>query len=384
MRGEHFLAATSRLLFVAALAVAGPALALDALDGSAHPSVGHIFAQQSDPSTCSAEVVASCSATLISSTVAVTSGACAEVLVNASEYGYNLTAIWISFNGSDPFDCATASRVSSVQFHPSFDENQPGNPVDIGVAVLASPAAVTPATLPAAGSLDGLVHGDPFDSVGWDYDLNGNVNTARRRIGPVIYRSGNPDFVTMRLTQSGGTCATGFDGGGAFYAGTQDLAGLDNGAGGQRVQERGVPAPRHRDQPGLPRRLRDAALARAGIALPVTPRPLARRGERPPTRRVIPSGFIMIDDRIVQAEQVATLLRGYLEGSLDGSRAAYEAMRLASSTDRILAGHQTRAVVEAYWALRRLAESGPMRPDRDRIEFLLACVEGRRRFPTAE
>ena len=35
----------------------------------------------------------------------------------------------------------------------------------------------------------------------------------------------------------------------------------------------------------------------------------------------------------------------------------------------------------AYWALRRLAETaGPHRPDRDRMQYLLDCVEGRRRY----
>lgn len=205
-----------------------PAVALDTLDGSAHPSVGHIFAQQSDPNTCSGEVIASCSATLISPTVALTTGGCAEVFADATEYGYNLTAIWISFNGSDPFDCATASRVASLHFHPSFNPNNTGTAVDIGVAILTAPAAAIPATLPAAGSQDGLVRGDPFDSVGWAPDSTGNYHTARRRVGPLQFRSRNASFLTMDLTQPG-TCATGFDGGAAFYPGSQNLAGLDNG-----------------------------------------------------------------------------------------------------------------------------------------------------------
>src|SRR5947209_216813 len=125
MRTRFFLVSAFAFVLLVTFWVVRPALALDILDGSAHPSVGNIFAQQSDPNTCQAEVLTSCSATLISPTVAVTSGACAEQLVDNADYGYHLTAIWVSFNGSDLFDCATASRVSSEHFHPSFDPNNP-------------------------------------------------------------------------------------------------------------------------------------------------------------------------------------------------------------------------------------------------------------------
>lgn len=210
------------------LAGAGLTFALDVLDGSAHPSVGHMFAQQSDPNTCSAEVIAGCSATLISPTVAVTSGGCAEAFANAAEYGYNLTATWISFNGSDPFDCATASRVDSLHFHPSFDPAVPGTSVDIGVAVLTAPAAAIPAALPAAGAQSGLVRGTPFDSVGWAPDANANYLTLRRRVGPVELRSGDADFLIVRSVQQGNVCAAGLDGGGIFEPGGQNMAGLRN------------------------------------------------------------------------------------------------------------------------------------------------------------
>lgn len=88
----------------------------------------------------------------------------------------------------------------------------------------------------------------------------------------------------------------------------------------------------------------------------------------------------MRTDRIVQPERIAAIIRDYLEGSAEGGEAALRAMRLAGSMDRILAGHVTPAVIEAYWSLRRLAETGPGRPDRARMIYLLECVEGRRRF----
>jgi len=233
MRWRLLLSASSVLLVVLVLASATPTLALVSgpLDGGAHPSVGHLFAQISDPGMCSAEVFAGCSATLISSTVAVTSGGCAEVLINAADYGYDLTAIWISFNGNDPFDCATASRVQSLHFHPGFDETDPGSPTDIGVVVLAAPATATRANLPAAGSQGANFRGDPLDSVGWAQDDNGNVFTYRRRVGPVDFRATAPEYLFTHLVLKGNTCATGLDGGGLFLPGSQNLAGLDNSAG---------------------------------------------------------------------------------------------------------------------------------------------------------
>lgn len=91
----------------------------------------------------------------------------------------------------------------------------------------------------------------------------------------------------------------------------------------------------------------------------------------------------MSNDRIIPPEQIAGLLREYLGGDLDGVDASYRALRLAGSMDHILAGHQTRVVVAAYWALRRLAETEPTRPTEEDLKFLLDCLEGRQRFPQA-
>jgi len=88
----------------------------------------------------------------------------------------------------------------------------------------------------------------------------------------------------------------------------------------------------------------------------------------------------MSTDRIVDPEQVAEIIRTYLSGSLSGMDAARRAMLLAGSTDRILAGHQTRLVIAAYWTIRRLAESEATRPPDQELIHLLECIEGRRRF----
>ena len=91
----------------------------------------------------------------------------------------------------------------------------------------------------------------------------------------------------------------------------------------------------------------------------------------------------MPTDRIISPDQIAEMIRAYLSGSIDGVEAAWRAMTLAGSTDRILAGHQTPVVIAAYWSLRRLAETGKGRPERDQMQFLLDCIEGRRRFRSA-
>jgi len=94
----------------------------------------------------------------------------------------------------------------------------------------------------------------------------------------------------------------------------------------------------------------------------------------------------MRTDKIIDPEQIAATIRAYLAGSIDGVEAAWRALAMAGSTDRILAGHQTPLVIAAYWSLRRLAESGtgvPGRPDRDQMQYLLDCLEGRRRYNTA-
>jgi len=92
----------------------------------------------------------------------------------------------------------------------------------------------------------------------------------------------------------------------------------------------------------------------------------------------------MSSDRIIQPEEISAILRDYLEGVIDGAEAALRALRLAGSMDRILAGHQTRVIVAAYWALRRLAEAAPTRPTEEDLRFLLDCIEGRKRYPMAQ
>ena len=89
-------------------------------------------------------------------------------------------------------------------------------------------------------------------------------------------------------------------------------------------------------------------------------------------------------DKVIEPGDVAGIIRESLQGTLDGMDAARKALGLAGSSDRILAGHQTREVVIAYWELRRLAETGSGRPDDALMTYLLDCLEGRRRMPQGE
>ena len=220
------------LVFVAGLTQA-VAVVDGPLDGNNHPSVGFIFAQTTDPNTCDAELASACAAILVSSTVAITSGGCADSF--SSTDPFTITAVWISFNPNDPFDCSTAARVDSIHIHPGYVAGQQLSPSDIGVLVLAAPATVATATLPTANSQGGYSRGDPFDIVNWAGVSKGNLSDFRRRFSPAEFTSGDADFLGFKLTLNGGhICMGGSEGGGAFLPLGQNVTSLivDGSAGG--------------------------------------------------------------------------------------------------------------------------------------------------------
>jgi len=240
MRSTRHLAAGLTAL-VAGFLGAASAFAVEngALDGNNHPSVGYVFAQQSDPNTCSAELIAGCSATLVSPTVAVTSGGCADAFATGGGV-FNITAVWINFNPDDPFDCASASRVDALYVHPGYDPGVVPSPFDIGVAVLSAPATVAPASLPAADSQGGHARGDLFDIVNWSGVTGGTIYDYRRRFSPASFMSGDAGFLKLKLTLNGGhICIGGTEGGGVFLPSSQDLAALivNTGGGGCKIAD---------------------------------------------------------------------------------------------------------------------------------------------------
>jgi len=195
------------------------------LDGNNHPSVGFMFAQQTDPGTCNSELVGGCSAILVSSTVAITSGGCADSFLNGGPF--NITAVWLNVNPDNPFDCSTALRVDSIHLHPNYVAGQPLSTGDIGVLVLAAPTTVAPATLPTANSQGGYNRGDLFEIVNWGGITKGNVYDYRRRFSPAEFTSGDADFLGFKLTLNGShICMGGIEGGGAFLPSSQNVTSL--------------------------------------------------------------------------------------------------------------------------------------------------------------
>jgi hypothetical protein len=138
----------------AALLAAAPAKAVvyGAPDGNAHPEVGGLLAPQAYPDGTWIE----CTGTLISPTVFLTAAHCDEGVARmrvsfASHYVEGRsTAYWGTYH-ADPNYNQTAS-----------------DPQDLAVVVLDKPVkGITPARLPAAGSLSTLGGSQQFTSVGF-------------------------------------------------------------------------------------------------------------------------------------------------------------------------------------------------------------------------
>jgi hypothetical protein len=121
-------------------------------DGNGHPSVGALLA----PQAYSDGTWASCSGTLISPTVFLTAAHC----------DWGLRRMAVTF---DPVYVAATGTTHWGTWYadPRFRGAQ-GDPYDIAVVVLDSPVAgITPARLPAAGSLSNLPRDQGFTSVGY-------------------------------------------------------------------------------------------------------------------------------------------------------------------------------------------------------------------------
>jgi hypothetical protein len=136
------------------LAFGGPASAVvyGEPDGDAHPNVGALLA----PQAYSDGTWASCSGTLISSTVFLTAAHC--------DWGLNRMAVTF-----DSTYVATTGTTYWGTWHadPRYSGAQ-GDPYDLAVVVLDSPVnGITPAGLPAAGSLSSLSRNQGFTSVGY-------------------------------------------------------------------------------------------------------------------------------------------------------------------------------------------------------------------------
>jgi secreted trypsin-like serine protease len=204
-----------------ALASAAPAGAIvyGTPDGEGHPNVGGLVS----PTQFSDGTWLYCSGTLISPTVFLTAAHCGE---DGERVGVTFDS---AYQAGDPVHYGT------FQADPLYSQAQ-SDPHDIAVVVFDQAiTGITPATLPAAGSLSRLPKNQTFTSVGYGayevtngpgghqylYDdvrmmATGTLNATNRSW---LRISGNPS------TGNGGTCY-GDSGGPNFLGTTQTVAAI--------------------------------------------------------------------------------------------------------------------------------------------------------------
>jgi trypsin len=193
----------SRTVALAALLVtfAAPALAITygQPDGNLHPEVGALVGH------FTSGTFPYCSGALISPTVFVTAAHC----------DLGTERVLVTFDGA--FSASSRLLAGTYFADPEYNQAQ-SDPHDLAVVVLDKPVkGVTPARLPAAGSMGALASGAPFTSVGY----GGQEPIVTPGSGPVIayldtreYVVGSLDAVNpawLRLSQNihtgdGGTC----------------------------------------------------------------------------------------------------------------------------------------------------------------------------------
>jgi secreted trypsin-like serine protease len=205
---------------LAALVCAVPALAITngAPDGNRHPNVGGLVA----PTAYSDGTWLYCSGTLISPTVFLTAAHCGD----ADGERVRVT-----------FDTAyqAGDRVYSGTFHPDplYGHDQ-SDPHDIAVVVLdRAVKGITPAKLPAAGSLSGLSGSQRFTSVGYGaYEVTNGPGGHQylyddvRMVATGTLNSINKSWLRISMnpsTGNGGTCY-GDSGGPNFLGDTSVIA----------------------------------------------------------------------------------------------------------------------------------------------------------------
>src|SRR5215470_5467567 len=142
------------LTVLALVGAAGPAGAITygAPDGNAHPEVGALLAPQAYPDG----TWATCSGTLISPMVFLTAAHCDQ----------GVARVAVTFDAS--YDPRTGTTYwGSWHADPGYNQSQ-DDPQDMAVVVLDKAVRrITPARLPAAGSLGGLSGAQQFTSVGY-------------------------------------------------------------------------------------------------------------------------------------------------------------------------------------------------------------------------
>lgn len=143
--------AMTAVAFVLAFSGSASAITYGQADGNRHPNVGALLA----PQAYSDGTWATCSGTLISSTVFLTAAHC----------DWGLTRMAVTFDSD--YTAPGTTYWGNWYADPRFRGAQ-GDPYDLAVVVLDNPVeGITPAALPTAGSLSNLSKHQDFTSVGY-------------------------------------------------------------------------------------------------------------------------------------------------------------------------------------------------------------------------
>ena len=201
----------------AVLTLAGTALAVTngTPDGNGHPNVGALLA----PKAYSDGTWAACTGTLISPTIFLTAAHC----------DLGVSRVAVTFDSS--YDASTGTEYwGTWRADPAYTHKQ-SDPHDLAVVVLdEAVTGITPARLPAAGSLSGLKVGTKFTSVGYGaqsvtIDKGPTFHYADiRYVATGSLNAVNPAWLRISMnpaTGDGGTCYG--DSGGPNFLGDTDI-----------------------------------------------------------------------------------------------------------------------------------------------------------------
>ena len=205
------------VLFAALLLVAVPAYAITngAPDGDGHPNTGGLVSATQHPDG----TWLYCSGTLISPTVFVTAAHCDE----------GTAQVTVTFDPA--YETGDKTYIGTWYADPLFNQKQ-DDPHDLAVVVFDKPIkGITPARLPAAGSLANLPNTQQFTSVGYGaYAVTNQPGGHRflyddvRMVAVGTLNATNPAWLRISMnpaTDNGGTCYG--DSGGPNFLGTTDI-----------------------------------------------------------------------------------------------------------------------------------------------------------------
>jgi V8-like Glu-specific endopeptidase len=214
--GRVLTACVAVLLGTLALGSTAGAITYGSPDGGGHPEVGALLA----PVAYSDGTWEACSGTLISPTVFLTAAHCGEGESDRVRVTFDT-----AYQAGD--------KVYTGTFHadPAYDQSQ-SDPHDIAVVVLDKAVkGISPAKLPAAGSLSGLSGSQQFTSVGYGaYEVTNGPGGHQylyddvRMVATGTLNSVNKAWLRISMnpsTGNGGTCYG--DSGGPNFLGSTDI-----------------------------------------------------------------------------------------------------------------------------------------------------------------